>query len=326
MNIAAIGTGMIVERFFSAAAFVEGANPYGVYSRSEENGRRIAERFHFDHVYTDLKQMLEDPNIDCVYIASPNSLHYPHARQALQASKHVICEKPFTSTARECAALYELAKQKQLFLFEAIVTIHMPNYRLLKSHLPELGTIRMVQCNFSQYSSRYDQFLAGATPNVFHPAYSGGALADINIYNLHFVMNLFGRPNHAVYYPNMQRGIDTSGVLLMSYDGFQAVCVGCKDTRSHNIAQIQGENGYITLNSETSRCANFSVTTKNGTILPSVKQHEISLYYELKEFIRIMQEQDTDTFHELMEYSLSVMEVYEAARVAAGIHFPADDA
>lgn len=325
MKIATIGTGFIVEWFLSAAAFVAEAEPYAVYSRTMENAERIANQFHIPKVYTDVKEMLADPEVECVYVASPNSLHFTHAYQALQAGKHVICEKPFTSTAKECKELIALAKKKRLFLFEAIVTVHMPNFISLKEHLPSLGPIRMVQCNFSQYSSRYDKFLANETPNVFNPKFSGGALADINIYNLHFVMNLFGKPKRATYYPNMQRGIDTSGVLLLEYDGFQAVCVGCKDTKSHNISQIQGELGYITLNSETSRCANYSVTTKNGTTLPSVKQNDIALFYEIKDFMRIMEEEDHEACRQLLDYSLSVMEVYEHARRKAGIHFSADD-
>lgn len=324
MKIATIGTGFIVEWFLSAAAFVEDAQPYAVYSRTKENGKRIADAYHIGKVYTDLNEMLQDPQVECVYIASPNSLHYHHAKQALLAGKHVICEKPFTSTAKELRELCTIAKEKQRFLFEAIVTIHMPNYISLKEHVAALGPIRMVQCNFSQYSSRYDAFLNGQTPNVFNPEFSGGALADINIYNLHFVMNLFGKPNHASYYPNIQRGIDTSGVLILEYDGFSAVCVGCKDTKSHNISQIQGELGYITLNSETSRCANYSVTTKDGTLLPSIKQNDISLYYEIKDFMRIMKEEDYEACYDLLAYSMEVMEVYESARKNAGIFFTAD--
>ena len=182
----------------------------------------------------------------------------------------------------------------------------------------------MVQCNFSQYSSRYDKFMAGESVNVFDPKFSGGALMDINIYNLHFVMNLFGKPNDVHYYPNMTRGIDTSGVLVLNYEGFHAVCVGCKDTKSHNISQIQGEKGYITLNSETSRCANYSLTTNDGTVLPAIKQEDIALYYEIKDFMKIMEEQDYAACEALLKYSNEVMEVLEQARKKAGIRFPAD--
>lgn len=324
MRIATIGTGMIVEWFLTAASQVEGADVVAVYSRRAETGKKLADKFHIHDVYTDMDTMLASKDIDCIYVASPNSLHYSYTKKALLAGKHVICEKPFTSTLKELDEVTKIAKEKKLFLFEAIVTIHMPNYIMLKKEVERLGTIRMVQCNFSQYSSRYDKFLAGETPNVFNPQFSGGALSDINIYNLHFVMNIFGKPKEFHYYPNIQRGIDTSGVLILHYDGFQAVCVGCKDTRSHNIAQIQGELGYITLNSETSRCANFSITTKEGTEIPSIKQNDIALYYELQDFVKIISEHDHEECYRLLDYSKSVMEIYEQARKQAGIVFPAD--
>ncbi len=324
MKIATIGTSFITEWFLSAAAKIDNAEPIAVYSRNEQKGKDLASQYGIQKVYTDLDAMLKDDEIECVYVASPNSLHYQHASAALKAGKHVICEKPFTSTTKELKELSELAKSKHLFLFEAIVTIHMPNYISLKEKLPELGDIKMVQCNFSQYSSRYDKFMAGESVNVFDPKFSGGALMDINIYNLHFVMNLFGKPNDVHYYPNMTRGIDTSGVLVLNYEGFHAVCVGCKDTKSHNISQIQGEKGYITLNSETSRCANYSLTTNDGTVLPAIKQEDIALYYEIKDFMRIMEEQDYAACEALLEYSNEVMEVLEQARKKAGIRFPAD--
>lgn len=324
MRIATIGTGMIVELFLASVHQIEGASATAVYSRKEESGKKLADKFQIHKVYTDMEEMLKADDIDCIYVASPNSLHYPYTKKALLAGKHVICEKPFTSTVAELEELINIAKEKKLFLFEAIVTIHMPNYIMLKKEVQHLGNIRMVQCNFSQYSSRYDTFLAGETPNVFNPEFSGGALSDINIYNLHFVMNLFGKPKDVHYYPNIQRGIDTSGVLLLHYDSFHAVCVGCKDTRSHNIAQIQGELGYITLNSETSRCANFSITTKDGTKIPSIQQNDIALFYELQDFVNIVEAQDYKQCYHLLDYSKSVMEVYEYARKQAGILFPAD--
>lgn len=324
MKVATIGSGFIVEWFLQAAAQIEEVQAVAVYSRKETTGKALAEKFQIEQVYTDLDAMLQNPEIDCIYVASPNSLHFAHAKAALQAGKHVICEKPFTSTVAECEELIALAKAQRKMLFEAIVTIHMPNYRMLKQQIQDLGPIRMVQCNFSQYSSRYDKFLAGETPNVFNPDFSGGAMADINIYNLHFVMNLFGKPKEVHYFANIQRGIDTSGVLVLEYDGFKAVCVGCKDTKSQNISQIQGELGYITLNSETSRCASYTITTKEGTTTPSIVQNDIALYYELGDMEKMIREANYDECYQLLEYSKGVMEVYELARKQAGIVFAAD--
>ena len=221
--------------------------------------------------------------------------------------------------------LSNYAREHSLFLFEAIVTAHMPNYLKIKEQISRLGTIRMVQCNFSQYSSRYDKFLNGETPNVFSPAFSGGALADINIYNLHFVIGLLGKPLNVHYYPNKhENGIDTSGVAILEYPTFKSVCVGCKDTRSKCISQIQGEKGYITLESETSKCSKFSVNIQNTSEDLSVEQNDDALYYETKEFVRIYNANDLETCYRKLEYSRVVMETYETLRKDGGIIFSAD--
>ena len=105
MKIATIGTSFITEWFLSAAAKIDNAQPIAVYSRNEAKGKALAEQFQIDKVYTDLDSMWNDDEIECVYVASPNSLHYQHALAALKAGKHVICEKPFTSTAEELKEL-----------------------------------------------------------------------------------------------------------------------------------------------------------------------------------------------------------------------------
>lgn len=324
MNVATIGTGFIVDWFLNAVAQNEGITCVAMYTRKKEHAQALAEKYEVATIYEDIDAMFEDASIDAIYIASPNSLHYTYALQAMQHGKHVICEKPFTSTLAEFDELQAYAKEHHLFLFEAIVTSHMPNYQIIKEQLPNLGTIRMVQCNFSQYSSRYDKFVANETPNVFNPAFSGGALADINIYNLHFCIGLFGKPKAIHYYPTIQRGIDTSGTALLEYDGFQAICVGCKDSKSHCLAQIQGEKGYLFLDSETSRCKSIKVFEDGEEKDISLEQNEDALYYEVKEFVTIYNNQDYDTCYQKLDYSRIVMECYQQARLDGNIIFEAD--
>lgn len=326
MKVATIGTGFIVDWFLTAVQESAGISCVAMYSRKESSARTLADKYEIDKIYTKLDEMLKDEDINFVYVASPNSLHFEHALKALKAGKNVICEKPFTSTVKEFDCLVKEAQARHLYLFEAIVTAHMPNYLRMKEELPRLGIIRMVQCNFSQYSSRYDKFLQGETPNVFNLEFSGGALADINIYNLHYVIGMFGKPKKVHYYANLHdNGIDTSGVVLLQYDGFQAVCVGCKDTRSECITQIQGEKGFITMRSETSRCAEFTIQIGRENIEhPSIVQNDVALYYELQDFRDIFKLDDYERCTRLLAYSRTVMEVYETARKDAGIVFAAD--
>lgn len=325
MKVATIGTGFIVEDFLKAVDQNEGVTCVAVYSRKEETGRQLADKFHVEKVYTDLDKMLADNEIDFIYIASPNSLHYTYSLKALQAGKNVICEKPFTSTVKEFDELQALAEKKHLYLFEAIITMHMPNYKHVRDQLPKLGNIKMVQANFSQYSSRYDKFLAKENPNVFNPEFSGGALADLNIYNLHFTIGLFGKPNAVHYFPNIaDNGIDTSGVAILDYGTFKSVCVGCKDSKSKNLVQIQGEKGYITVDSEASRCVDFTATISNEEQVQGEKQNSVSIYYELKDFIKIYHDQDYEACKKTWIQSRMVMEVFEAARKDGGIIFKAD--
>jgi len=325
MNIATIGTGSIVDTFLSALQDVDGAACVAMYSRKEISAKPLAERYNVNRIYTDLEGMFSDPNIDIVYIASPNSLHYEHATLALEHGKHVILEKPFTSTLHEAENLIRMAKEKNLFLFEAIVTIHMPNFQIVKEMLPKLGPLKLIQCNYSQYSSRYNALLNGETPNVFNPKFSGGALMDINIYNLHFVMNLFGTPESISYTANKHpNGIDTSGILLLTYPDFIAECVGCKDTQSMNFALIQGEKGYLHVENGANGCQNIIFHEEDKSIPLNRQTNNNRLYYELQAFYDIFTKKDYEGCYKLLNYSRSVMEMLEKARKTAGIVFEAD--
>ena len=196
MKLGIIGSGMIVYDLLTFIDIIDEIELTAILGRkeSQEKIETLINKHHIKKAYYDYDELLNDDEIDTIYVALPNHLHYEYTKKALLHNKHVICEKPFTSTLEEFDILSNYAREHSLFLFEAIVTAHMPNYLKIKEQISRLGTIRMVQCNFSQYSSRYDKFLNGETPNVFSPAFSGGALADINIYNLHFVIGLFGKP------------------------------------------------------------------------------------------------------------------------------------
>lgn len=325
MKIATIGTSFIVDTFLEALDKVDGAQCVAMYSRKEERALPLADKYAIPSIYTNLDEMLSNPEIDFIYVASPNSLHYEHTYRALEQGKHVICEKPFTSTVAETESLVQLAKQKGLMLFEAITTIHLPNYEIIRNHLKDIGNIRLIQCNYSQYSSRYDKFLSGEVPNIFNPDFSGGALADINIYNLHFVVGLFGKPEIVHYIPNKHpNGIDTSGVAVMKYPNFIAECVGAKDTNSINFVLIQGEKGFIHVKNGANGCHKVILHKHNQEIVLNNQVEQNRLYYELENFYQIYQAKDFERCYELLAHTQSVMEVYQSLRKSGGIVFKAD--
>jgi scyllo-inositol 2-dehydrogenase (NADP+) len=326
MKIATIGTGIIVDAFLSGLNKIKDTECVAMYSRKEETAKPLAAKYRIPSIYTDLNAMYADPTIEFVYVASPNSLHFEHAYRALEHGKHVICEKPFTSTLKETDTLISLAKQKNLMLFEAITTIHLPNYQLLKENMEKLGQIKLIQCNYSQYSSKYNALLAGETPNVFSPKFSGGSLVDINIYNLHFVMNLFGTPKKISYSANKHtNGIDTSGVLVMEYPEFIAECVGAKDTRSLNFVLIQGEKGYIHVENGANGCRQIILHIGESEIILNSQTSMNNLYYEMVVFKEIFKTKDFNQCYKLLDYSRSVMEILVNARKNANIVFDADE-
>lgn len=321
MNIATIGSGKIVEEMLQAIEPLQDVQCVAAFSRTREKAQHLADRYDITKTFTDLEEMLNDDEVDTVYIASPNSLHAEQARLAMEFGKNVICEKPFTSSQDEAKALFNLAKEKELFLFEAIPTLHLPNFQLIKEHMDHLGPIKLVQCNYSQYSSRYDQLKNGEVTNIFDPKFAGGALADINIYNLHFVLNLFGRPEEVNYAANLfSNGIDTSGVAVLSYPTFQASCVGAKDTTGVNFAMIQGEEGYLYVSQGTNGVQQVTMKKKDEEeVIISIQQDDPRLTYEFRRFQEIIKNEDYHTRDALLEHSVHVASVMEAARKQIGL-------
>ncbi len=324
MRIGTIGTGFIVETFIDAVKENEHCSVIACYSRTQVTANAFATKNNIKKMYTSFDLMLQDEDIDTIYVASPNSLHAAQTKEALLAGKNVICEKPFSSNSKELEEIVALAKEKRLFLFEAITTIHLPNYKWIKENLHLLGDLKMVMANFSQYSRKYDEFKSGGTPNVFTTTFSGGALMDLNIYNLHFVMGLFSEPKEVHYFANKTKGIDTSGALLLDYDDFKCSLVACKDSRSLNSLQIQGEKGYFRVINEPSKCGEVEYVTNEGIQTISLHKKENRMYYEVLEFLRIVDNKDYQKCYDLLDYSLTVMRVLDKARKSAQIEFKAD--
>lgn len=316
MKIGTIGTGKIVGGILKGVAAAGGISCGAVYSRRRETGTALAERFGVEKTYTNLDAFLSDPELDIIYIASPNSLHAEQARLALEHEKHVWLEKPFAPTLREAMDLFALAEKRGLFLFEAITTQSLPNYKVMRKLLPQVGRVKIVQCCYSQYSSRYDLLLAGQVTNVFDPAFAGGALMDINVYNISFVVSLFGEPLETVYHANRhENGVDVSGVLVMRYPDFICTCEGSKDTWGVNSAQIQGEDGFLYVKDGCNWFSEVTLETKEGCSRLNCQDENFHWQYEVQELTELIRTGAWAEYERRKALTLGVTKVLEKMRI-----------
>jgi scyllo-inositol 2-dehydrogenase (NADP+) len=326
MKLGIVGSGMIAQDFLAITLYLKETELTGIYGtkRSEATIKGLMNRYNIKNMFNSYDELLNS-EVDTVYVALPNNLHFQFAKEALEVGKNVIVEKPFTSTYKEALILSELAREKQLFLFEAITTQYLPNYKKIKELLPTLGNIRIVQCNYSQYSRRYNSFKEGNILPAFDPKFAGGALMDLNIYNIHYVVGLFGRPKNVEYYPNVERGIDTSGILILDYDTFKCICVGAKDCKAPIANNIQGDKGCIHQNTPANVCKNFELLMNDGTsTLMNENNYDHRMVNEFIEFEDLIKNNKLGKCYQMLEHSLTVCEVQTIARNKAGIVFQAD--
>ncbi len=320
MKLATIGSGSIVDLMFKSIADIDGIDVVAVYSRTMDKARAFADKHHVPKAYDDLDAMFGDPEIDTVYIASPNSLHYPQAKKALEAGKNVILEKPFTPSRRQAEELFELAEKNGVMIFEAITNIHTPNFGLLKDNLSMAGEIREGVFNFSQYSSRYKKYMDFIVENAFNPKMDGGALMDINIYNIHLALALFGMPESVTYFPVLGwNGIDTSGVLMMQYPHMNITCIGSKDSSADYLATLQGEQGtFRIVNGSTGRMNDVFFTPpqremeKQEDIQISVDQG-LHMSYEFMDFLVALNEQNKEMYEACKKQTLMAEDILDQA-------------
>ena len=325
IKLGTIGSGVIVHSILDNVQRTDGITLEAVYSRSEEKAAALAKEYGCQKTYTDMDAFLADESINLVYIATPNLLHFPQAKKALLAGKNVLLEKPFTTTYAHAQELASLAREKGLLLVEAAPTSFLPNFAILKNELPKIGNIKLVMSNYSQYSSRYNAVLRGEVPPVFDPAFGGGCLMDINFYNVLLNVLLFGAPKSATYHANRPAGLsDTSGIMVMEYDGFVSTNAGAKDTWGVNFFQIEGEKGYIYVENGSNGIQSVRTVTKTSDETQNLQSSTDRWFYEIQELTRLLLNNERESLDARLDTTLTTTQVIESTRKAAGILFPGD--
>ena len=325
VKLATVGSGVIVHTMLEQVKKTDGISLEAVYSRSAETGQALAAAFGCKKVYTSLDALFADSDVNTVYIATPNLLHFRQAQQALAAGKHVILEKPFTTRLQDAQRLAALAKQKHLLLVEAVPTPHLPNFKMLKDLLPEIGRVRRVTSDYSQYSARYDKLLQGELPNIFNPALGGGCLMDLNYYNAYLNIALFGKPQSAVYESVIFPGAaDTSGVLTLQYDGFVSVNAAAKDKDGGSFFKIEGDRGSLTVENGANGLQSLRLAAGGAEKTLSDQPEPNRWLYEVRALTRLFLSEDDAAADQLLSITLDTVAVLEHARKTAGLVFPGD--
>ena len=319
INVAILGTGKIIPEAIYALQASEKFRVVNIWARphSRDKAAALAEKFHVANFTTELDDIACDPSIDFVYVGLINSVHHEYAKKFLAAGKNVIVEKPFTTSAAQAQDLIDLALSKKLFLFEAVTNLHLPNFFAIRDALPKLGEIKIVMCNYSQYSSRYDAYKNNHdVAPAFAPKLFGGALTDINIYNLNFVAALFGLPKKISYAANHGwNGVDTSGIVTLEYENFFAQCVGAKDSASPSFMSIQGDGGYIYSASPPNELTSFELCIRGGEVQKfSLNKFAHRMIHEFVDFAEIFERGDYSAVERGLKISLDVMRVVDCAK------------
>ena len=330
-----IGTSWITDSFIKSAQETGAWQLAAVYSRSEETAKTFGAKYGVTTTYTSVDALAHDSGVAAVYIASPNSLHYAHAAELLQAGKHVIVEKPATSTLAEFDKLVALAREKKVFLIEAYRHIQEANFAKAKTvGLQKVGPLYGASLNYASYSSRYDAVLAGELPNVFSPKLSAGSLVDLGVYPIMAAVALFGRPKSAVYHPILIPGAqaDAGGIIVLVYgpseaspSGFAVSIHASKCYTSTAPSEVYGQNGTLVINATTDidRVDYIDARSKRVESLAGPKA-PLNLMEEAAEFARIIEEQDWDAAEKLQDMGRAVLEVTVELRRQNGIVFDAE--
>lgn len=326
MKVAIAGSGWIVKDILNASEEFKrnGIIFTHIFGRkkSENKLKELKESYNLEKIFFDYDDLIYS-DADAIYIALPNHLHFEYAKRALEAGKNVIVEKPFTQDLKEANKLFEIAKKNKLFIFEAISTRYLPNLIEVKNRINDIGNIKTVNCVYSTYSSRYDRFLKGDIEPAFSLECAGGALMDINSYNVQFVASLFGKPRKLQYLANIDNGIDTSGILMMDYGDFKASLLGGKDSYSENKTVISGDKGYIRINSPVNSFDSFTIKI-NGKEEENINLNEYSsrLVDEFIAFRYMIKEKKYEECYKMGEITCLVSAILTLARESAAIVFP----
>lgn len=316
LNWGIIGLGSIATSF-TTDFVAEDAKIYAVGSRTIEKAEQFAKEHGIEKAYGSYDELLDDPAIDVVYIATPHSHHADLIMKSLEKNKHVLCEKAIVMNLKQLEVAMELASKKQLVLAEAMTIYHMPLYQELKKRAADgsLGKLKMIQVSFGSLKE------ADPTNRFFNKNIAGGALLDIGTYALSFArFFLSSQPKEVLTTVNFfETGVDEqAGIILKNDENEMATIAITFRAKMPKQGIVAFEKGYFTVN-DFPRADEATFTHSDG----SVEQIQVgdtnqALNYEASHFNDMVRtKKDTSS----LNLTHDVMEIMDTLREKWGLHF-----
>lgn len=325
IRLATIGTSPISDNLLEAAREVDGITYVGTFSRDAERARTFTKSHGGTHAFTSLEELASSPEVDAVYVASPNACHLDQALALASANKHLLVEKPLCANRYDAQRLFAAAELHGVVVMEAMRPLHDPAWRAMAAALPSVGELRRASLRFGRYSSRFDDLKAGRHTNIFDARMASGALMDMGIYTVEPMVALFGMPERIVAAATLvaEKGnhltggaIDGAGSALCIYGddsgtpGLVVELAYSKITTDLLLSQIEGDLGTITIDSVSipqgasvlhrgravrgdARAIATSVGDTHERL--DVRPCPNSMVYELADFVRLVRNEPVDT-------------------------------
>lgn len=322
-NWAILGCGKIARKFVQDLSLLDNAKLYAAASRSLDNARQFAEDFGFEKAYGSYNEMVEDPEVDIVYIATPHAMHLEHSVLCMEHKKAVLCEKAFAMNTKEVDKMIKVSRENNTFLMEAFWTIFSAKFikvMELAKQKKELGQLKFVKSDF-MFNADFDP-----DKRLYNIDLGAGSLLDIGIYPIFRSLMLLGKPTSIKTMANiLSNGVEESITMLFGYkNGEMAVLTSSFASSCHNETELCFENGFIKFIRE----PEFPILVEcNGVQEEIYIEQPKGMGYEL-EAIHVMECLDKGLIESPvlpLSTSRELMEIMDAVRKDAGIVFPKHD-
>ena len=287
MKLGILGAGGIASTMAKTVAGMKDVEAYAVAARDLERAQVFAQKYEVKKVYGSYEEMLADDEVELVYIATPHSHHYLHAKMCLEAGKYVLCEKAFTVNAEQAQKLFDLAKEKKLLITEAIWTRYMPSRKMINDIIESgvIGEVTAVTANLSYTVSHVER--------IRKPELAGGALLDVGVYPINFASMVLGDKVKDVKATAIfQNGVDILDSIAMVFEGDRMATLQCGAREiSDRMGSIFGTRGYMQVQNINNPEKITVFDTEHKEVASYVVPEQISGYeYEVESCMEAIQE------------------------------------